>query len=102
MRTYETIFILDPSLMDERFEEEIKKVEDLIRSKNGNILRTDRWGKRRLSYPIAKKAEGYYVFVLYQSDPDLLKNLESYFRLNESCLRFLTVVSKEKKQQEEA
>lgn len=101
MRTYETIFILDPSLSDDRFEEEIKGVEDFIKSKNGNILRIDRWGKRKFSYPIAKKSEGYYVFMLYESNPDLPKELESHLRLNESCFRFLTVVSEEEVEQKE-
>jgi len=90
------MFILDPSLGDDIFEEEIKKVKDLIESKKGNILRIDRWGKRRFAYSIAKKSEGYYVFTLYQSNPILPKELEGYFRLNESCIRYLTVVSREK------
>jgi len=96
LRIYETIFILDPSLSDDVFEGEIKKVTELIQSKNGNILKTDRWGKRKLTYPIDKKTEGYYVFLLYQSSSNLPKELESYFRLNESYIRYLTVVSQEK------
>lgn len=93
MKKYETTFILDPSLGEEKIESEIRKVSDFIEGHGAKILRTDRWGMRRLSYPIAKKTQGYYVFILFEGEYNLPKELERFYRLNESCLRFLTVIS---------
>lgn len=93
MRKYETTFILDPALGEEKIESEIKRVSDFIEGKGAKILRTDRWGMKRLSYPIAKKTQGYYVFILFESEYNLPRELENFYRLNESCLRFLTVKS---------
>ncbi len=93
MKRYETTFILDPTLGEEKIESEIKRVSDFIEGHGAKILRTDRWGMRRLSYPIAKKTQGFYVFILFEGDYNLPKELERLYNLSESCFRFLTVVS---------
>jgi small subunit ribosomal protein S6 len=93
LRKYETTFILDPSMGEEKIESEIKRVSDLIQGHGAKILQNDRWGMRKLSYPIAKKNQGYYVFILFEGEENLPKELEKFYVLNESCLRFLTVKS---------
>jgi small subunit ribosomal protein S6 len=90
---YETTFILDPSIGEEKIEGEIKRVSDFIEGHGAKILKSDRWGMRRRSYPIAKKNQGYYVFMLYEGENNLPQELERFFLLNESCIRFLTVKS---------
>jgi small subunit ribosomal protein S6 len=93
LRKYETIFILDSALGEEKIESEIKRVSDFIEGHGAEILRMDRWGMRRFSYPIAKKTQGYYVFILFEGNKSLPKDLEGFYRLNESCIRFLTTQS---------
>lgn len=96
MRIYETIFILDPSLDDHTIQKEIKKVEDLITNLKGRIIKTEKWGTRRLAYPIRKKLQGYYTLIYFEGEGNLLTELERAYKLNESCLRYLTVVSEQK------
>lgn len=93
MRKYETTFILDPSLGEEKIESEIKRVADFIEGHGAKIIKNDRWGMRKLSYPIAKKNQGFYVFILFEGEENLPKELERFYILNESCIRFLTVKS---------
>jgi small subunit ribosomal protein S6 len=93
LRKYETVFILDPSLGEEGIETEIKRISDFIEGHGAKILRTDRWGMRRLTYSIAKKTQGYYVLILFEGENSVPKDLEGFYRLNESCLRFLTAKS---------
>lgn len=95
MRRYETVFILDPGLDEATWDKEIKKVEELIANHQGKIIQTDRWGLRRLFYRIKKKTEGYYVFIQYEAPVSLNRELDRYYKLNESCLRFLITLSKE-------
>jgi len=101
LRRYETTFILDPTLSEEKIEQEITKVEELIEAQQGKIVKTDRWGLRRLTCSIKKKTQGYYVFILYDSEAGLPKEIEKSFRLNESILRYLTIVSLEEVSKEE-
>ena len=102
MRKYETVFILDPTLEKSTLEEEVKKVEDLIVNRKGKVIKVDRWGTRRLAYPIAKKQQGYYTLIFFEGDGDLVVELERNYRLNESCLRYLTVLSEEEEVEEKA
>ena len=102
MRKYETVFILDPTLDKSTLEEEVKKVEDLIVNRKGKVIKVDRWGTRRLAYPIAKKQQGYYTLIIFEGDGDLVVELERSYRLNESCLRYLTVLSEEEELEEKA
>ena len=95
MRKYETVFILDPSLDDKTIQKEIKRVEDLVTDHKGQVLKIDRWGKKRFAYPIGKKHEGYYTLILFEGDVNIPKELERIYKLNEFCLRYLTVVAQE-------
>jgi small subunit ribosomal protein S6 len=95
---YETVVVLDPSLDDKTIQKEIKKVEDLITEHKGEVLKTDKWGKKRLTYPIRKKHEGYFTLILFQGEGRIPKELERAYKLNESCLRYLTVVAEEKEE----
>jgi small subunit ribosomal protein S6 len=90
---YETVFVLDPSLDDKAIQKEIKRVEDLITEHKGEVLKTNKWGKRRLTYPIKKKHEGYYTLILFQGEGRISKELERAYKLNESCLRYMTVTA---------
>ena len=96
MRIYETIFVLDPTLDDHAIQKEIKKIEDLITNLKGRIIKTEKWGNRRLAYPIRKKLQGYYTLIYFEGEGNLLTELERAYKLNESCLRYLTVVSEQK------
>ncbi len=92
---YETVFVLDPSVDDKTIETQIKKVEGLISDNKGQLLKTDKWGKKRFAYPIRKKQEGFYTLILFEGDGKIPKELERAYKLNEFCLRYLTVVAEE-------
>ncbi len=101
MRVYETIFVLDPSLDDRSIQKEIEKVEELITSHQGKIIRTEKWGLKKFAYPIQKKLQGYYTLIYFEGAGDLPSMLERSYKLNESCLRYLTVVSEEERKKPE-
>lgn len=92
MRIYETTFILSPQADDASFDRQIKSVTDLIGKNNGKILKEDRWGVRRLAYPIKKFTQGYYTRLIYEADNTVLQELERFFRLEEAYIRDLTVL----------
>ena len=54
MRKYETIFILDPDLEEEQALSVIEKVKGIITQTNGEILKVEDWGKRKLAYEVKK------------------------------------------------
>jgi small subunit ribosomal protein S6 len=92
VKFYETGLIFTPQLDESEFDNEIKKITDLIESNSGKIEKVDRWGIRRLAYEIKKKTQGYYTFIYYTSPTDVPGKIETMLRINENCLRFMTIV----------
>jgi len=97
MRQYETAFLISPKLSEEETAEIISRMADIVSQKKGKIVKEDRWGKRKLAYPIKRFDEAFYVFFLYESDPSVPFELERRFKQTEAILRFLTVKKETKK-----
>jgi|Deesub1362B_J571_1020462.scaffolds.fasta_scaffold01146_8 small subunit ribosomal protein S6 len=91
LRTYETIFVMDPQLDQSKIDEFVDKIVEMITSSGGEIIKRDYWGKRRLAYEIRKRQYGFYIYILYRSDGKIIEPMEREFRLNENILRFMTV-----------
>jgi small subunit ribosomal protein S6 len=89
---YETTFILEPGLDENRVNDEIERVGQWIRDLGGEVLEVERWGKRRLSYEINRRRDGIYTLMLYQGPGATVKEVERRLRLNESVMRVLTVM----------
>ncbi len=93
MKVYESGIILDPELEDSQIDKQVEQVESLIKSKGGKILEINRWGMRRLAYEIQKKKQGYYVFFVFEGEGPMPQQLEKAYLLNETIMRFMTVVA---------
>jgi len=52
-----------------------------------SVEKIDIWGRRRLSFEIAKKTEGIYAVVDLQAEPATVKELDRQLNLNEVVLR---------------
>ena len=91
MLKYESVFIVDPTLTDEELEEIIKTADHVVTSAEGKVLKVERWGKRRLAYPIEHREEGNYVLMTIECSPDLVKELDRRYRMNDRIMRHLTV-----------
>ena len=91
MRRYETICILRPSLGEEQISAIIDNTTGIIQADNGEIIELDKWGNKKLAYPIKKETLGYYVYWDYAGTPDAVAEVERKFRIDDSVLRYLTV-----------
>ncbi len=95
MNSYETIFICLPLSTEEEIDVLIDKVKNLITKEGGEIKNMNKWGKKRLAYPIKRQREGYYVFIEFSSPQEKLKELENLYRVTDKIIRFLTVKKEE-------
>ncbi len=91
IKTYETIFILDALLDDEKVEAIIQKYSALLTKNNCSIVNIDKWGRRKFAYQIKKKHTGFYISVEFIGPADVVAKLERQYHLDESILRYLTV-----------
>jgi small subunit ribosomal protein S6 len=91
MRQYETVFLISPNLEEEETSKIITQISGIISKEKGKLIQEDRWGKKRLAYPIKKFEEAFYVFFHYEGDSNIPLELERRFKQTEAILRFLTV-----------
>jgi len=91
MRDYETIFILNPNLEEEEAEKVNLRMQEILKSGGGELLRVEKWGKRRLAYEVQKHKKGDYVLLRYQSEPAAVTELERNMKLSDQVIKFMTV-----------
>ena len=87
---YETIFVLDAALEEEKITALSEKFQKLI-ADNATVESVDVWGKRKLAYPIDFKTEGYYVLVSFASKPEFPKELERIYGITDGVMRTITI-----------
>ncbi|TCL71649.1 small subunit ribosomal protein S6 [Hydrogenispora ethanolica] len=95
MRDYETMYILRPDLEEEALEAAVARFEDVVKNGNGEILKVDRWGKRRLAYEIDGKVEGHYILMTFKSGTEVAQELERLLRINDDIVRHLVIKKEE-------
>ncbi len=91
MQKYETIFILQSQLEEEKTEELIEKFKSVIEREGGQISNLDKWGKRKLAYEVKKQKEGFYVLMNYTAPAHITDQLERSFKITDGVLRYLIV-----------
>jgi small subunit ribosomal protein S6 len=91
MRRYETIFIASPVLTDEQVDELVRNFEGIIAEQGGELLKTDKWGRKKLAYEVQKFSEGYYTLFEMDAGPSLVAELERRFRNHDSVIKFLSI-----------
>ena len=91
MTKYEMLCIFDAQLADEAKEALIKKLEDLITSNGGVVEKTDRWGVKKLQYPINYKSEGYYVLMEFSAEKTLVVEMKRIIGITDGIIRRLII-----------
>ena len=86
MRHYELMIILDPELEERTIAPSLDRFLTVVTNAGGTV-KTEIWGRRRLSYEIKKNAEGIYAIVEINAEPAAVAELDRQLNLNESVLR---------------
>lgn len=90
MKLYEVAVVLHPDLEID-LDRATGKVEKIIESAKGKVVKKDNWGKRKLAYKIKKQDWGIYIFYQVQLDPSQVAKLDSSFRITSEIMRYLII-----------
>lgn len=96
IKDYESMMILTPQLSQDEAVKENENAVSVITDNDGELIKTDEWGKRQLAYPINKQTEGYYYINYFRIDSEKIKDIQRMYNINESILRVLVVDRNEK------
>jgi small subunit ribosomal protein S6 len=106
-RDYELGFILNPEVSEEETRTLLERVEQIVATYGGQIVKINQWGRRRLAYPIERHRDGFYVFIDMILTPETVAELERTLTVSEIVLRHMVkrrdpkAVQKEREEREE-
>lgn len=96
MNYYENIIILDPNLDEKTVESAVERVRDLVIKKGGEVLKSENWGLKKLSYNLKKQKKGVYILLFFKAPSPVIAELEKFYKVFEPLLKFLIVKLKKK------
>jgi len=91
MNSYETLFVVKPTLTEEEITAQITKVKDILTKEGAELVGTNDMGMRKLAYPVQKNDRGYYTVLFYKAEGTVISELERNLKINEDVIKFLTV-----------
>jgi small subunit ribosomal protein S6 len=91
LQAYELVIIVNPDAAEEALESRVNNISQYITGKEGVVDAVDKWGKKRLAYPIKHFQEGNYVLTKFKLSPAYCKELEANLRISEDVVRHLLV-----------
>ena len=91
MRSYQSVLILKPDIEDTRDDEALGKIGEFIKGNGGAILKTEKWGKKRLAYRVKKNRFGIYLNLYHTLEPSGVIDLEKKYKLYDLIIKFMVV-----------
>lgn len=101
MATYELMYILRPDLDEEGLGQTLTTIDGLIARAGATVTKVDKWGRRRLAYPIKGFNDGFYVVTLLEAEPEMPAEIYRLLRIQETVLRSLITRVEESRRAEE-
>jgi ribosomal protein S6 len=90
VKRYEGLFILETTGKEEGIKDTIDKISSEITSLGGKVETVQKMDKRNFSRVANKKhGAGFYVNVIFESEPSTLDQLKHRFAMNEEVFRVL-------------
>ena len=96
-RQYELVYILPPDTTEQQVTDLHTQIEQVVVRMNGQIEKTDNWGRRRLAYEIGHQKEGVYVLEVINGSGELMKELDRRLKVMDLVIRHLVVRVDEEK-----
>ena len=94
MRHYEIVILVHPD-QSEQVPAMLERYRGIVSADGGSIHRLEDWGRRQLSYPIAKIHKAHYVLMNIECTQHALTELTNAFRFNDAVIRNLVIARDE-------
>lgn len=90
MNKYESVIIVNPKVEENKIEEIIEKINNLINS-NGKMDKVENLGKKKLAYSIRNENEGIYILFEFETESETIHELERLYRILDEIMKFIVV-----------
>jgi small subunit ribosomal protein S6 len=90
-RQYELVYILSPDATEQEIADLHTQIESIVARYQGEMVKTENWGRRKLAFRIGKHREGTYVLEVFKGSGELTKELDRRLKVIDNVIRHLCV-----------
>ncbi len=91
MRMYEALFIIDNARANTEWDAAIKHIQDILQKNGAEILKTEKWGEKKLAYKVKGHKRGTYLLVHFNAKNTAIPTIRRDFQLSDYIVRSLIV-----------
>lgn len=91
MRAYELMYIISPELDEEKLGAVMDKFKGIIENNGGEIVKYEKWGKRKLAYEVNDYREGVYVLANFNGEPAIAQELDRVMKITDEVIKHMIV-----------
>jgi small subunit ribosomal protein S6 len=91
LKEYETIYVLKGDVATEAAQRVAERVGEVVAREKGRLTLVENWGRRQLSYRVARYKRGVYVYVRFLGNGLLVNEMERNLRMFDDVLKYQTV-----------
>jgi len=91
-RDYELGIVVNPDVGDEQARAIVERITQVIAAHEGQVVRVNAVGRRRLAYPIDRHRDGLYFYFDLIVEPQSIAEIERSLRVNEDIIRHLMLL----------
>ena len=85
------MFIISDTVSGSDWEAAVKHVEDLLKNRGAEILKSEKWEERKFAYKLKGHKRGTYLLVYFNAPTDSISLIKRDFELSDNVLRTLVV-----------
>ena len=91
MRMYEGLFLIDNAHANTEWDNVVKRIQDILQKNGTEILKTEKWGEKKLAYKIKGHKRGTYLLIHFNANNSAITTLRRDFQLSDYIVRFLII-----------
>jgi small subunit ribosomal protein S6 len=76
---------------EEEIDALVGQLEGIVTAAGGKVEKVDKWGVRKLAYKVDKRAEGFYILMVFSVSAEGVKEVERRLRVSDLVLKWLTM-----------
>ena len=89
MRTYEGMLLVEPTIAAKEWNRVTEEIDRIAKRHGAAVLQVNKWGERKLAYPVKKNNRGTFVLTYLSAPPKAVGKIKADLQLSEVILRSL-------------
>ncbi|TLD40590.1 MAG: SSU ribosomal protein S6p [Candidatus Jettenia ecosi] len=88
---YEGLFLIDNTHASMEWDNVVKHIHDILQKNGAEILKTEKWGEKKLAYKIKGHKRGTYLLIHFNTKSGAITAIKRDFQLSDYIIRSLIV-----------